>query len=488
MVKFEEMDAFFKPDRVAIIGASKSLLGGGGIFLNSLMEMNFPDIIPVNPNEDEILGLKSYPTVKDIPGQVDYAIVAVPARIVPKVIGDCVEKGVKVAHIFTSGFSEIAEEGGKELEDELLRVADGKTRIIGPNCMGIYCPESKLSYLPGSSPDSGSVSLISQSGRYATFILIMTSQFGIKYNKIISVGNSCDLNATDFLEYLGDDPDTKTIAMYAEGVKDGKKFLNVLKEVTKKKPVIIWKGGRTEEGSMAAASHTGSLAGSNLIWESVFKQTGVIQVKSLDEMIDTIAAFNNLPPISGRNVAIITGGGGETVTSADACSDEGLYLKQFSDRTKWELENTLTIPGTIHRNPVDYSSMGSSPGILRKVTKIVVSDDNVDAVIVLLFVGPAILKAMTGSSIVSQFTSGETPDESTMSRLLDQFIKLSINDLIRTNRDIDKPMVVVSPMMDAEPSTVAKLQNAGIPVYPSFERALKAISRFISYHEFLEKS
>ena len=486
----QELEYLFNPRSVAIIGASESPLGSG-MFMTALMNMGFPKIFPINPKGGKVYGLKTYPNVKDVPEPVDYAIISVPAKIVPKVVEDCAEKGVKAAQIFTSGFSEVGKEG-KKLEERVSEIAKGRVRIIGPNCMGIYCPASKLSYLPGSPKEEGSVSLISQSGRYATFAIILANRFGIKFNKIISFGNACDLNSTDFLEYLGDDPETKIITMYVEGVTDGKRFFNTLKEVTKKKPVIIWKGGRTEEGSNAAASHTGSLAGSNLIWESLFKQAGVISVKSMDELLDVISAFLHLPPPKGRNMAILTGGGGETVTSADACVDERLNLVPFGQETVERLKEILYIPGTILRNPLDYSGLGFMPGIIGRLIEVVAEDENVDILLVLLFTDPALLKDMMGTSIAQQFLGAEqfTPaqsDEGVSSDLLKDFIGASMNDLIRMKEEIKKPMVAIVPMAAEDREAALKFQEAGIPIYPSFERALKAISKLIEYHEFLRR-
>jgi acyl-CoA synthetase (NDP forming) len=485
----------FNPESVAIIGASKSLLVGGGIFLNALIDMGFPRIFPVNPKESELYGLKVYPNVKDIPEPVDYAIVAVQAKIVPQVIRDCVQKGVKVAHIFTAGFGETGEEEGKRLEKEIVEIAKGRMRIIGPNCMGIYCPASKLSYLSGSPKDGRKVSLITQSGRYAVFSIIAGDRLGIHFNKAISFGNACDLDSTDFLAYLGDDPETKVIAMYVEGVKDGKRFLRLMDEVSRKKPVIVWKGGRTEEGTKAAASHTGSLAGSSLIWESLFRQKGIISVKSMDELLDTISAFINLPAPEGDRIAIATGGGGETVTSADACADEGLKLMPFSPGTLEQLRGILCMPGTIVRNPLDYSGLGFSPGVIGKVTRVVAADENVDILVILLFLDPAALKAIMGTSVAQQITPstletmigapiapGFVPAQLDEKELLRNFVDAAVNDLMEIKKEIAKPMVLISPAGTEMQESMIKLQEAGVPVYLSFERALRALHHLTEYY------
>jgi acyl-CoA synthetase (NDP forming) len=500
LVKDTLFETIFNPRSVAIIGASKSMLSGGGIFLNALMDMGFKGIFPVNPKESELYGLKVYPNVKDIPEPVDYAIVAVQAKIVPQVIRDCVEKGVKVAHIFTAGFGETGEEEGKKLEKEIVDIAKGKTRIIGPNCMGVYCPASRLSYLSGAPKRGGKVSLITQSGRYAVFSVIAADKLGIHFNKAISFGNGCDLESSDFLEYLGDDPDTEVIAMYVEGVKDGKRFLRVADKVGREKPIIIWKGGRTEEGTKAAASHTGSLAGSNLIWECLFKQNGIISVKSMDELLDAISALLNLPAPGGNKIAIVTGGGGETVTSADACADEGLKLMPFNPRTLEQLKSILCMPGTIVRNPLDYSGLGFSPGIVGKVARVVAVDENIDILIVLLFLEPTALKAIMGTSIAQQATPSTSEVMMTMSiapepiaaqfderELLQNFIDVTVSDLIKIKEEIGKPMVLISPVETETQGSMAKLQEKGIPVYPSFERALRAMRHLAEYYDYRAK-
>ena len=481
-----DYDSIFNSKSVAIIGASNSPLGGGGIFLNAMKEMGILDIFPVNPKADEISGLKCYPSVNEIPEPVDYAVIAVSAKKVPGVIEECIEKGIKGVQIFSSGFKEVGEEGAA-LEQDIRRAAKDKIKVIGPNCMGLYYPKSGLSFFPGSSKECGDVSFVSQSGRFATFIIMMGGQVGINFNKIVSFGNAAVLESTDFLEYLGEDPETKVIAAYIEGVKDGERFFKVLKKVAKKKPTIIWRGGRTDQGGRAAASHTGSLAAPGAIWNALFKQTGAIEVKSMEELLDTIQTFINLPPSTGRRVSILTGGGGETVSSADACDEENLVLPLFTQKTRDKVAQILNTPGTIHGNPIDYSGMGFSPGILKKLIKIAASDENIDALVVLQFMGAGLLKNMASTSMLQQFIPGLDEDGDGMDKMFEQFIKSAINDLIKTKKAIGKPLIVISPFGADEKENISKLQEAGVPVYPTFERALNALSNFVSYYEFREK-
>ena len=276
--KMEELEEIFNPKSVAVVGASSSMKFGS-FFLNSLKGFGFEgDLYPVNPKESEIMGLKSYPSVKEIPGDVDLVGISVPAKYVPGVMMDCKEKGVKAVEIFSSGFSELNEDG-IALDEELVSIArDGSFRIIGPNCFGIYCPSSKLTLLPGYdfSKESGPVAFIGQSGGYSADLCVRAKGWGINFSKVISYGNASDLNETDFMEYFLNDPETKIITAYIEGIKD-KRFVEVLRDVTKEKPVIIWKGGLTKSGARAVSSHTGSLGGQENLWKAVFRQTGAIQ-------------------------------------------------------------------------------------------------------------------------------------------------------------------------------------------------------------------
>ncbi|MDY6966612.1 MAG: CoA-binding protein, partial [Halobacteriota archaeon] len=304
--KINEFEEIFNPKSVAVVGASSSMKFGS-FFLNSLKGFGFEGALyPVNPKEDEIMGLKSYPTVKDIPGEVDFVGISVPAKYVPDVMRDCAEKGVKAVEIFSSGFNEL-DGNGIALEKEIVQIArEANFRIIGPNCFGIYCPKSKLTLLPGYdfSKESGPVAFIGQSGGYSADMCVRAKGWGINFSKLISYGNASDLNETDFIEYFGCDPETKIITAYIEGVR-GDRFVEVIRDVTKDKPVIIWKGGLTNSGSRAVASHTGSLGGQEILWKAVFKQTGAIQASSLEEIIDTTLAFLHLQLDCGRNVTIL---------------------------------------------------------------------------------------------------------------------------------------------------------------------------------------
>ncbi|MDY6844167.1 MAG: CoA-binding protein, partial [Thermodesulfobacteriota bacterium] len=292
------LDHLFFTESIAVIGASSNRMKFGYKFFSALIEAGYKGrLYPINKNEDEILGHKTYPSILDVPERVDYAIFCIPAHYVAQATKECGEKGVRGIQLFTAGFKETESKEGIEREKLLVETAKKYgIRIIGPNCIGISCTESRISY--GPMPivgEPGPVSLFSQSGGHAGSLLRDGLQRGIKFNKIVSYGNGCDVNATELLEYFLGDSKTLIIGGYIEGLEDGRKFFEIAKKVSKIKPTIIWKGGMTDTGAKTAASHTGSISGSNLIWKNALKQTGIISVQGFEELADTLLGLSYLP-------------------------------------------------------------------------------------------------------------------------------------------------------------------------------------------------
>ena len=350
-----ELDPIFHPRSVALIGASGKQGKIGRVLMERFLDTGFQQFYPVNPRESEILGVKAYRTVTDIPGPVDLAIVLTPTDAALAAVKECAAKGVRAIVITTAGFGE-AGENGKELEREMVRIArKSGARIIGPNCVGIYCPSSKLPFPLPASKESGTVGVVSQSGFFADFLTVTATANGIRFSKAISCGNESDLDVIDFLEYLGEDPETEIIVAYLEGVKDGRRFYHLAKEISKKKPIILWKGGVTEAGAKAAASHTGAMAGSGPIWEGALRQAGVISVKSFEEVIDSLYALHLQPLPRGRRVAIISGPGGTAVSTTDRCLEMGLEVPPFSAHTFERLRKAMPPVGGSINNPIDLS-------------------------------------------------------------------------------------------------------------------------------------
>ena len=349
------IDEIFHPRSIAVIGARSNESMENDGWVSRLVAFGFPGTIyPINPKASEIMGLRAYPTIMNVPGSVDLVIFNVPFRISDRIMADCAAKGVKFAHVFTAGFSETGKPEGIRLQNEIERIAkEAGIRVIGPNCMGLYYPKGGLTFGRLLSNKPGPVAFVSQSGASASRVVAQGTERGIYFSKVVSYGNAIDLDGTDFIEYLSSDPETQVIASYIEGVKDGRRYFNVIRECTRKKPVIALKAGITEGGSRAAASHTAVLAGSEIIWDAFFRQTGVIRVSDLEELLDMAMAFIYLHRPAGRRVGIVGRGGGLGVVATDMCETAGLKVPPFHLETQKRLEQLIPDAGTSARNPVE---------------------------------------------------------------------------------------------------------------------------------------
>ena len=462
----------FHPKSVAIVGASSTQQERGWVarLINSGYKGR---IYPINPRAPEINGLKAYPTVRDIPEPVDYAIFNVPRRLVPQIMDDCVTRGVKFAHVYTAGFSETDEEEGKELEAQLAeRAKSGGVRILGPNCMGLYCPASGLTFNPDFPKESGNVTFISQSGAEATRFVFLANDVGIRFSKVISYGNAIDLDAPEFLEYLADDDETKVIACYIEGIKEGRRYLEATRKCLRTKPVIVLKAGLTESGAGAAASHTASLAGSKAVWDAFFKQTGAIPANVMEDVSDSILALLYMSRPKGRRVALVGRGGGIGVIASDICERAGLKVPPFRMETRRQLEKIIPEAGAGARNPVETTlGMGGAAEFYAKGLTIVDADPEIDLIITHLAV---------------DVYGGQQPN------LPEQVAKAA--DVLRENaKNLTKP-IAVALYTGGHPETVGavleareRLIKSGIPVYPGVEAASKAVSKLIGYYEIADK-
>ncbi len=383
----EQIDALFHARTIAAFGVSAR--GGklGNLLLQSFIDIGFDgELVPIHPEAEEIMGLRAYPNLATYGKPIDLAIIALHPAKAFDAVKDCVENGhAKGLILFSSGFEERGMEG-KQHSEEIVQYARAHgTRIMGPNCMGLYAPSTKLSFFPGLPLKQGNVAFISQSGSLAVQIVWTAFFSGIGFSRAISIGNCADLDLTDFLEYAGWDPETKVICCYVEGIKDGNRFLKVAKAVSKKKPIIIWKVGNTPGGQRAAQSHTGSLGGDVKIWEKMFDQAGILRVENIKEMIGHMGAFLNPYLPKGNRVAIISGPGGPAVSSADACENVGLQLATLNPETKQELAKIIPEFGTSVQNPVDLSlAVAFDTELNHKAAGIVGKDKNVD--LLLLFV------------------------------------------------------------------------------------------------------
>ncbi|MGM0427440.1 MAG: acetate--CoA ligase family protein [Thermodesulfobacteriota bacterium] len=453
-----QLNTLFHPQSLAIIGVPRGLKTGK-LFLTALRDTGYNGrIYPVHPEAEEIEGLKAYPSVSDLPETVDLAIVLVPHHRCIPVVRDCAAGGVKGVVLFTAGFKETHTAEGEAQESELTQIArTSGMRIMGPNCMGIYCPKSGVSNFPDLSRTPGPVGIISHSGSLTNILGRLAPQRGIYFSKMVSLGNECDLHSADLLAYLGQDRDTGVVGAYLEGIKHGPGFFKALSATTLEKPVVLWKLGLTPEGSQAAASHTGALAGSAEIWNGMMSQSGAISVTGFDAWVDTLMAFALLPHTAGDRIAIISGPGGLAVASAEACGRWGLALAELSDRTRNQLARKVPPTGTSLRNPVDVGFTAYLDiGIYADVAQTVAADPGVDAL-----------------AVVGIGSSTETNC-------------MYMESMIEAQRRSEKPFLMVNiPGFDATLATQF-CQNK-IPFFDTPERAMAAYARVLKYRQWQER-
>jgi len=475
--KLDEFAPIFYPQSHAIIGASADVRKFSGRYLQTVLAFGFSGrLYPVNPQETEVLGLKSYPSVLDIPEPVDFATIVVPARAVPKVAAECLTKGVKGVQVLSAGFREVGPEG-ERLEKELGEIAAKGLRIIGPNCFGVYSPDGGITILPGANlpKDSGPVAFISQSGGYSIRMPRRGSGMGLRFSKVISYGNACDINECDLIEYLYQDPQTKIITGYIEGVKDGRRFFELLKEVCRTKPVILWKGGLTKAGARAVQSHTASLGGGEEIWDAVFRQTGAVRVSGLEELLDTTLAFLQLQPESRGKASVIGGGGGIGVAAADICERVGLSLEVFPTEVQKKLASIVPPSGASVRNPVDVASPVPPAPMLKAVLETIATEADVDILIVdELEMAARMLLPENEAEQAQVLTEG--------------LAQVPVDIKAKSGKSVVMVMPVEAIGSDGIESERDRRRISEfyfqhkIPVFMTIERAAKALVNFISYH------
>lgn len=454
------------PGSIAVAGASDD--GRGGRFITPLIEMGFKGpIYPVNPKYPEVMGFRCYPTVRDIPGEVDYVISSVPSSAALALVKDCVAKKVKCIHLYTARFSETGRPEDAALEREILKTAkEGGLRIIGPNCMGLYNPAAGISMNEGLPTETGHVGIASQSGGVLGQIVRTAADRGLRFTQAVSYGNAIDLNECDYLEHFTEDPDTRVILLYIEGLKDGRRFIPALKRATAIKPVVILKGGRSDAGTRATASHTASLAGFYDVFQGVVKGAGAVLVRDFDEMVDLAVAFNYLPADVGRRLGVMGGTGGSSVNAADLLAEAGLDVIPLPQ----DIRDTLKEEGIgghdWFNNPIDGSiSMGDGRGPGR-VMELMAEHDDFDTLI----------------------TQPPGPRWGRRRQELDDVMKYSLH------RKTSKPVVMLAGSGPRNPDANerAKLQvqirdtlfEEGVATFPSMTRVANALGKVTQFYAY----
>ena len=466
----EALDKILMPGSVAVIGASTDPFKWGNMLLAAIQKGGFEgEIYPINPRAEEILGLKCYPSVRDVPGEIDSALVVVPARFVPTVFEDMVAKGIKGAVVITSGFSETGEEGARAIQ-QIKETSAGRLRFIGPNCMGVTCSPAKLSALMiPFLHESGEVAFISQSGGYGLQLYLRASALGLGVGKFVSSGNESDLKGWEYLKYFGEDPETSLICMYIEGLKDGRRWYEEAKEITPEKPIVVIKVGVTEEGSKAAASHTGSIAGSDQIYDAAFKQAGVIRAQDAGEMFDFIKGLLHCPLPKGPNIGVVSNSGGVAVETADRLIQNGMRVPTFSEEAQQEILGVIPAFGN-PRNPVDLTATLNMNSFLN-VPDMVLKQPEIHGMIT-IGLGTAILNTMFP----------DVPQED-----LAGIYQWLNGQLIGTYKKHDKPVIVIDPSADVEPESARIMEAQKIPVYTTPERAADVMGVLYRRKLYLDK-
>jgi len=361
-MKEHPLHPIFHPRTVALFGVPSNPDAWGGMFHRSLLGSGFAKerMFLINPKADEISGLPCYADLMAVPADIDHVISLVPARVVPELVDQCIAKGVRSLHLFTAGFSETGDSEMAQVEYESIeKLRAAGIRTVGPNCLGLYCPASGLTFSEEFPMEQGNVFLISQSGANASGIIRNMTPRGVRFSKAVSFGNGADLKAHDFFDYAANDPQTEVVISYLEGVGGGRELFEALKRCAAVKPTIILKGGLTGAGARAANSHTGSLAGSREVFEAVCRQAGAMRVNSMEELYDlTVGITTDLRSIAGRRVVLVGGPGGFAVLSADEIAGQGLEMPETPEEAKEQLHEFIPVAGSSVNNPIDGHPRG----------------------------------------------------------------------------------------------------------------------------------
>lgn len=450
----KQLDYIFKPKTVAVIGASANPAKLGYICLRDLKEFGFPGkIYPVNPGAGELLGLQAYPSIEAVPGEVDLAIIVIPAGQVLAAVGQCLAKGVKGLIIISGGFKETGTEEGRALQEQLKEMLAGSgTRMIGPNTVGTFNPHARLMASFQSSfvlSQPGGVAVITQSGGMCTYIIHALTNQNIGISKASGLGNRCDVSFDEVITYLAADNETRVIALYIEGLEQPRPLMEAAAQAVRHKPVLAYKGGRAAAADGAAMSHTGTMTGQYALYRAAFKQSGIIEVNSITELADMAKALDMQPAAAGKRVAVLSVQAGGGIVISDRCRDLGLEVTRFSPDTHRRLRE-LIAPQYSVDNPIDVAWAADSYDTSREMMRTVLAEPGVDGIIV---------------AAVWQASNMEM-----------------MRALIDTYREYGKPVTVCldSPRNAAAPY-IEQLEHSGIPVYPLPERAATAMSGLVRY-------
>ena len=476
------LDRLFNPRHIAMIGASETPGKWGFLIMANILKGNYTGkFYPVNPKRESILGMPSYKSAADLPEPVDVAVVTTPAHSVPDLMDQFGARGIPNVVLVSSDFSEAGQEGAALEREVVARARKYNIRVVGPNTMGIFSAETSLHILmPTVEPPHGVVSMFSQSGNFGTQLLQWGEEEEVGFEKFASSGNEGDLNCVDYLRYFGQDKATGVILGYIEGVDSGSEFLSVAKGVSREKPIVIFKGGRSKQGAKAAASHTGAMAGSFEVYESAFRQAGIIRVSKIYEIIDCAKAFSSFPLPKGNRVGILTRGGGWGVITTDTCAANNMKVAPLPDEVIKKISNILPKYWS-HGNPIDMVAVAAMEPFM-ECLEILASWEGVDSVIA--------LAGRTGSffkvSKEKDFHGNMKPVREILLKM-ESDVHKSHGNMISFAKELmlktEKPIMFVDLSLNDE--EVKNLRGYRPFAYPTPERAVKALRRMWDYKQFL---
>ncbi len=450
----ERLNHIFYPGSVAVIGASASPEKVGYVCVSSLLEGGFKGkVYPVNPRLSQVLGLTAYPAIGAVPGTVDLAMIVIPAPLTIPAIEECAARGVKGAIVISGGFKEVSTDSGRGLQDRLRDIArrSGMT-IIGPNTMGIVNPRANLVASFQSTlgmSRAGSVAVVAQSGGLCIYITHALINHDIGVSKVVGLGNRCSLDFDEVVAYLLRDEETRVIILYVEGLEQPQRLLQIAREGVKRKPILVYKGGRGEGSSRATFSHTGALAGRHELYRAAFTQSGMIAADSITELVDAARALNLQPPAAGNRVAIASVQAGPAIVIADRCHELGLRLAELSPATRKRLRELIP-PLNAVDNPVDIAWKSDEFDSSRDILKAILEDDGVDALIVAAVFYPSNMELMRATADIAGYRGKPV---------------LAC---------LDSPGGLASGQLQA-------LEQSRVPTYPLPERAATGMASLVSY-------
>jgi acyl-CoA synthetase (NDP forming) len=473
-----EMKSFFYPRAVAVVGVSRdSWKFGSAAFLALKKFGSGLPLYPVSGRITEFMGAPVYQSIEALPDNVDLVIICLPAALVPESVRQCKQRGIRAVVVLSGGFREIGTDGGKRLEAELRMLAGSEVRVIGPNCFGVYSPGGRLTIVPGAEypQNPGTVGFFAQSGGMTEDFCGLARDYGFTVSQAVSYGNACDVNEVDLAEYFLADERTSVVAAYLEGARNGRAFFDVVRRLAAAKPTMILKGGLTPSGAKAAASHTGSLAGSDSAWTAFFKQTGAIQVFAVEELLDAIAAFRHLPPARDDRVGVLCGGGGVGVAASDACFRAGLRMGEFDDETRSKLAKILPPTGASPHNPVDCDNPFPRPTMLKAILEILAASGAIGSIVI-----DKIAMSVKMRQLLGYDTQVGWVDEPWLEEIPVLIRSRYGLPVLVVQREGGEPLEGVE--CEAERRRLRRYyQENGVAVYPTVQRALSALARVVAY-------